>query len=158
MNEDKYLMWRACISIVHLDGKVTDEERAWAEERIENLPFLEEQRKQLLKDLNTPEEKTIELFEALKSPADKAFVLHMIRTIGHEDGEFSAEEKAAFKKIQSEIESRVDISEMEKKIIKMEEDSSRYSYEIHGAKAIVNRFSDWIAERRGDVDKDPIEK
>lgn len=144
MNEDKYLMWRACISIVHLDGKVTEEERAWAEERIENLPFLDEQRKQLLKDLNTPEENTVALFDDLKSPSDKAFVLHMIRTVGHQDGDFSEEEKATFKKIQDEIEKRVDVKALEKKIVDMEEESSRYSYRIHGVKAYFHRLEDLI--------------
>ena len=67
---------------------------------------LDEQRKQLSKDLNTPEATTLELFEEIKSPADKAFVLHMIRTIGHSDGDFSGEEKAAFQKIQAEISAR----------------------------------------------------
>ena len=114
MDENKFLMWRACFAILNLDGPASDEERTWAENLIFDQSFSPEQEKQLQNDLYD-QNKFDAIFDQLTSPADKSYVLHMVRTLGNIDGHYSESEKAAFQRVQDKINASIDIADIKKK-------------------------------------------
>ena len=125
MNESKYYMWRAGFSTIHFDQNVAKEERQWALEKISTLKFSEEQKKQLTLDIETPQ-KFDDLFNKISSPADRAFVLHLIRTVGHLDGEYSHLERQEFKRVEKLIMENVDADQAFKDALeRIEKDNSR---------------------------------
>ena len=100
MSVSKFNMWRSCVAVVHLDNKVTTEERKWIEEKIQKLPLTNEQRLALKSDLETP----MNFEEAITKITDKkdlAFLLNTLRVIGYLDKVFSELERQSFNKLES---------------------------------------------------------
>jgi hypothetical protein len=120
MDENKFLMWRACFAILKLDGQVSDEEKTWAENLIFDQSFSPEQERQLQNDLYGQDQFDA-IFDQITSPADKSYVLHMVRTLGNIDGHYSESEKAAFKRVQDKINASIDIADIKKKADEMVE-------------------------------------
>ena len=111
MSESKFNMWRACVSIVHLDSVVTSEERKWVEEKILKLPLTIDQAAILKADLAKP----LNFEEAFKKVTDKsdlAFVLNTLRVVGHLDKNFSTTEKESFNKLEKIILANLDLKAM----------------------------------------------
>jgi hypothetical protein len=136
LTESKFAMWRACMAVIHLDGKVTAEEKAWAEGKINNIPFSEDQKNILISDL----EGAIELSGVIANVTDKkdkAFLLHMVRTIGFLDGDFSASEKRAFQKLEGAILNNLDLKSIHAEITQMEKES----YELDTVYKQMNEHS-----------------
>lgn len=143
MNEDKFLMWKLALSVIHFDGKVTEEEKSWFEKKIVELDnnkllnFTDEQVDILRKTLETPVENFVAEFENLKNPANASFLLHMIRTISHADGEFSPEEKEMFSKIETAISLGIDYKEVTDKIEQIQAETEKEM----GEEKVYNRHS-----------------
>ena len=102
VNDSKFNMWRACIAAVHLDNKVTNEERKWVEEKIQKLPLTPSQR-DILKDDLEHGKKFEEAYQKITDKVDLAFLLNTLRVIGYLDKDFSAVENANFKKLEAII-------------------------------------------------------
>lgn len=122
MDDERFLMWRACFAIVKLDGVVTKEEETWAENALFDQPFSDEQKETLRNDLRNENDFDV-LYEKLNKPTQRSWILHMVRTLGNIDGDFSSDEKAAFKRVEDKILSSLDISKIEENVKKMEERS-----------------------------------
>lgn len=122
MTEDRFLMWRACFAILHLDGVVTEEEENWAENVLFDQPFSEEQKEQLRADLKN-QNNFDELFDKLQQPQQKAWILHMVRTLGNIDSDYDEKERTAFKRVEDKIVSNLDIRAIKKDIQEMEDRS-----------------------------------
>ena len=122
VNESKFNMWRATMAIIYLDGKVSSEEKDWAESKIASLPFSDEQRKIIHGDL-TKGLKIESVLSLITHKPDVAFLLHLIRTIGHIDGCFDKREQDAFEKLEQEITKGLDLVSIEEEIRSMEEQS-----------------------------------
>lgn len=122
INDSKFNMWRACMAIIHVDGSVSKEENDWAQSKIESLPFSQEQREIITNDLASGLNADSVISKITHKP-DLAFLLHLVRTIGHMDGCFSDSEKAAFKELENKILPNVDLGSLEKEINQMEERS-----------------------------------
>jgi hypothetical protein len=122
LTESKFAMWRACMGVVHLDGKVTPEEQKWAKDKMDFIPFSDEQKNILLGDLQGGLELS-NVISQVTDRKDKIFLLHMVRTIGHLDGDFSSSEKKAFQKLEEVILANLDLGAIESEIAAMEKES-----------------------------------
>lgn len=127
MDEQKFLMWRTCFAILRLDGVVTKEEMNWADTVIFDEDFTDKQVKVLKEDLQNNGQFD-ELFSQLKLPHQKAFVLHMVRTLGNIDEDYSEDERLAFKRVEKLVLQNVDLNEIKTEIKEMEDAS--YTAEV----------------------------
>lgn len=148
VNDSKFNMWRACMAVIHVDGSVSKEEEKWAESKIVDLPFNDQQRKVIHRDLADGLDIETVLPSITHKP-DVAFLLHLIRTIGHMDGCFDKHEKEVFQKLEKKILSGLDLSTIEKEITLMEERSYEPSREENLNKhsvfeGIINNFRWWL--------------
>lgn len=129
MNEEKYKLWRLALSTIHLDGKVTAEEKNWFDKSIKNLEqnkvlnFSDEQISELNDILLTPVDNFIEEFNNLSKPADCAFVLHLLRVVSYLDAEFSEDEKQMYKTLEQACLKGVDVQAIDAETTKMENES-----------------------------------
>ncbi|MFT6069931.1 MAG: uncharacterized membrane protein YebE (DUF533 family) [Bacteriovoracaceae bacterium] len=148
VNDSKFNMWRASMAVIYLDGKVTKEEEAWAESKINELPFSDAQREIIRNDLKSGLSIDTVLPLITHKP-DIAFLLHLIRTIGHIDGCYDASEKEAFQKLEQRIMKGLDVESLEKQVRTMEEQSYiPKKEEIANKNSIImrtiNNFKWWL--------------
>ena len=122
INQSKFSMWRACISVVHLDGQLTTGEEHWVKDKIKSLPLSDEQRATLEKDLSHGLNFD-EVIQDISEPKDKAFLLHLVRVISYLDGDFSSDEKAAYLKLEKAVLSRLDLAQFERQAKEIEDAS-----------------------------------
>ena len=115
MTESKFNMWRACVSAVHLDNKVTSEERAWVEEKIRLLPFSKEQKDIIAEDLKNGKNFEIS-FKKITDKIDLAFLLNTLRVISYLDKDFSEMEKINFKKLEEVVLKGINLKAIENEI------------------------------------------
>lgn len=123
VNDSKFNMWRATMAVIYLDGKVSSEEKTWAESKIADLPFSDEQRKIIHGDLSKGL-KIATVLPFITHKPDMAFLLHLMRTIGHIDGCYDEVERAEFKKLEGQILKGLDLVSLEKEIQTMEDESN----------------------------------
>ena len=114
MTNDKFQLWRLGLSIIHLDGRVDSEEITWFEEKLgvlkrnKLLGFSPEQITELESVLTKPVEDFFEEFKKIKKPADASFLLHLVRTVGHIDGDYDEHEENAYWKLENLIQEGID--------------------------------------------------
>lgn len=144
-NDSKFCMWRACIGIVWLDGKVTSEESQWVLDKVSNLAFTQEQRSILQKDL----EQNLDMKSVLSGITDKkdrAFLSHQIRVISHLDHDFSTIEKETLKKWNDLVLKGIDFDELNEEVEQIEKSyfSENHVYKNYNKNSIfeaaVNHF------------------
>lgn len=148
INDSKFNMWRGCMATIHADGSVSKEEKAWAEEKIESLPFSDEQRKIIHEDLSHGLDINT-IIPAITHKPDLAFLLHLIRTIGNLDGCFNENEKSVFNTLEKKIMSNLDLGAFEKEIQLMEDNSNLPKKEENFNKRsifenTINNFRWWL--------------
>lgn len=122
INSSKFHMWRGCIACIYLDGKVSDEERRFALERMQNLPLTPEQRKTIESDFINGC-KIENFLPHITEKADRAFLLHQLRVISHLDGFFSPEEKKAYAELEQKILSNIDLKKAKAEVESIEIES-----------------------------------
>ncbi|MBT5095774.1 MAG: hypothetical protein HOM21_16095, partial [Halobacteriovoraceae bacterium] len=94
-------------------------ERIWVSEKLANLKLTVDQKAILRSDFENGI--TIEsVVKEITEKKDLAFLLHMVRTIGHLDSDFSSEEKQAFQDLEAKITGNLDLAEISEQIEKME--------------------------------------
>ncbi len=129
MNKEKFKLWKLALSTIHIDGKVTSEEESWFYETVDSLEknkilnFSKEQIEELKQTLNSPVVKFEEEFRKLSSPADCAFLLHILRISSHLDNDFSEDERAMYDKLEKACLENVNIEVTKAKVLEMETES-----------------------------------
>ena len=92
VSESAFYMWRTLFALAHADDVVTDEELRFMAEALEDIPFSDEQRAVLNKDVT--EEKDIEeMFKQITDVRDQAAFFKFARVLVHIDGEYGKEEQ-----------------------------------------------------------------
>ena len=124
MNEDKFNLWRATFSLIHIDGKVTTEEANWYKDRLDSLPLSEEQKTTVMGDFMS-QRGIEELLDKVTDKGDRAFLLHQVRVVSHIDGHFSAEEKKFFKELEAQIMGNLNLEPLVSQIEEMEREDYR---------------------------------
>ena len=116
MKKDKFKMWKLALSTIHIDGKVTVEEKKWFNEKIQTLSknkllgFSADQIAELVEVIDTPPGNFISEFENINDPFEASFVLHILKIVSHVDGDLDESEDmlyenlaaAAMKKVKKE--------------------------------------------------------
>ena len=129
MNDDKFQLWRLALSCIHIDGKVTEQERVWFDQKISDLKknsilsFSSEQINELKQSLSKPLNDFEKEFDKISKPSDRAFLLHTLRVISHLDKDFSSEERALYTQLEQKVLKGVDVEAVEKITAEMEEQS-----------------------------------
>ncbi len=101
LSQSRFYMWRAVFAMAHVDGKVTDEEIAFAEQYLDRAPFSEEQVKVLRDDLHAP--KAVgEMLAQVSDTGDQADFFQFSQMLAWADGDYSAQEKALVDRMTSE--------------------------------------------------------
>ena len=118
----KFAMWRACIAVMHLDGRVSAHERDWMRDKLDTLPLSNDQKMTLINDLRGGANLD-NLVPFITEAKDRAFLLHLIRVIGHLDNDFSDAEKEAFNKLEQLVLARLNLDELQVQAQKFEDDS-----------------------------------
>lgn len=118
----KFAMWRACIATMHIDGEISARERDWMRDKIDSLPLSTDQKMTLINDLRGGAN-VDSLVPFITDNNDRAFLLHLMRVIGHLDGDFSEHEKAAFNRLQKLVLARLNLDEISTQAQKFEDDS-----------------------------------
>lgn len=96
-------MWRALVCLVHADHLVRDEERDFILDEISQMPFLPEEKRLLEEELQTPNDIDA-ILPTVTHPDDRAELLRLAMMLFWRDGEFSPEEQAMLKKLESYFE------------------------------------------------------
>lgn len=140
MTESKFQMWRACMAVIWVDKKISQEELKWAQEKINTLPFSQVQRATLEADLKNG----VEFYDACQGITDKidrAFLLHMIRVLGNLDKDYSIKEKEIYQALEAVVLKGLDLKEMTAKIEKMELDSYHENevYKTHNSQSLFEK-------------------
>lgn len=148
VNDSKFNMWRACMAVIHIDGSVSKEEEVWAESKITDLPFNDHQRKIIHRDL-ADGLKIETVLPSITHKPDLAFLLHLIRTVGHMDGCFDEKEKSIFQELEKKILGGLDLAPLEKEVQLMEQRSYLPKKEENLNKhsifeGIINNFRWWL--------------
>ena len=139
-NDSKFNMWRACVRAVWADGKVSQEERACVEKKINSLPFTPDQRELLAEDLEGKGE-FHEVAAKITDKKDRAFLAHQIRVIGNLDEEFSKEEQGLYQIWHDLVMKGVDLEELEA-VIAADEKASYHEdevYKVHNKHSLFER-------------------
>lgn len=122
INSSKISMWRACISVVHLDGRLSTDEDHWVKQKIQSLPLSSEQKAILEGDLANGLDFD-KVIQNITEPKDKAFLLHLVRVISYLDGDFSSDEKQAYAKLEKIVLGRLDLAKFEEQAQAIEDAS-----------------------------------
>lgn len=122
INSSKFSMWRACISVVHLDGRLSTDEDYWVKQKIQSLPLSNEQKATLEGDLANGLDFD-KVIQNITEPKDKAFLLHLVRVISYLDGDFSSDEKQAYAKLEKIVLGRLDLAKFEEQAQAIEDAS-----------------------------------
>ena len=122
MNESKFLMWKLGLSAIHFDGKVTEEETNWFNNKIRQLDknkilgFSDDQINELKSVLSHPVDNYLDEFKKLTKPSDASFVLHILTMIANVDRDYSQEEKEKYEMLKQACLEGVDQSSLDKQI------------------------------------------
>lgn len=136
MDSSKFNMWRALFAFCHIDHKLAAQEEKWMIEKAEHLPFSEEQKALLLKDVKSPPDLN-SIIPAVTKPSDRSFLLDQMRVLSRIDGSFSAEEKQKIEEYRSAILAKVNLNELEEKVA----DDERESYSDDEIYKVDNKHS-----------------
>ena len=111
MDNSKFHMWRGTICAANIDNKITSEELQWLEDRFKKLSFDDDQKKQILMDLESPP-KLDEIIPHITVPADRSMLLHFAKIIFHKDGELDSNEEAFHEEFTQKIMSGLDLEKI----------------------------------------------
>lgn len=128
-NDSKFNMWRACIGVIWIDGKIDEKEEKWIKDKIKNLQFTDEQRSILESDLKG----NINLSSVLSKITDKkdrAFLAHQIRVIAHLDKDLCERERKLLDNWRQIVLKGVDLDLMNE-IIAEDEKASYHEDEVY---------------------------
>ena len=159
VSESKFNMWRACVAIIHADGKVDPAEQKWFNERIDFGGFSEEQRSALKEDMQTGVSFS-DVIGKVTEKKDRAFLLSQVRVISNLDHDFSDVEKNIYHDLEKDVLADVDVDHMEEVIADMEQQSFKEdeNYKNHNKNSwmewMFNSFTSWYPDEDHFVKKD----
>ncbi len=91
-------------------------------DKLDTLPLSNDQKMTLINDLRGGANLD-NLVPFITEAKDRAFLLHLIRVIGHLDNDFSEAEKEAFAKLEQLVLARLNLEEIQTQAQKFEDDS-----------------------------------
>lgn len=108
LTPSRFAMWRAIVAMCHADGVVRTEERSFIKRFYDIVPFSEEQRDTLARELETPV--VIEdILPSVSDAHDRAELLFFARMLFWSDGDFDEQENRILEMIRQDALNRVDL-------------------------------------------------
>lgn len=98
ISESRFNMWRAVVSMIHADGVVMPQEINCVLEYTRDIPFSEEQRRVIERDISLPQP-VRELFARITSPRDREYFFHLARAVSWSDGDLDEREEALLREL-----------------------------------------------------------
>ncbi|PZO89114.1 MAG: hypothetical protein DI626_00170 [Micavibrio aeruginosavorus] len=98
VGESRFNMWRAVVSMIHVDGVVTPHEVNCIIEFTRDIPFSDEQRRIIDADISSPQ-MVKDLFAAISSPRDREYFFHLARAVSWSDGDLDEKEEALLREL-----------------------------------------------------------
>ena len=137
----QFYMWRACVAFMHLDKKISVEERKWIAEKVNHLNLTTEQRRFLESDVEK-DSNFDEIYKKITEKKDLAFLVNTIRVVGYLDKDFSETERASFKRLEAIVMAGVDLKAIseEMKIFERESYHEDEVYKVKNTSSIFEAF------------------
>jgi uncharacterized membrane protein YebE (DUF533 family) len=104
-------MWRTLFALTHVDGDVSDEEVRFVAEVLEDVPFNNEQRAILNRDIHEKQDPAA-LFEKVIDAKDKADFFTLAREIVQADGDYGRAEQDIILALQKRQIAEVDLDSL----------------------------------------------
>jgi uncharacterized membrane protein YebE (DUF533 family) len=101
ITDSRFHMWRAVFAMAHVDGKITTEEREFAQKYLTNAPFSEPQKEQLARDLDQPQN-VGEMLMHVTEMEDQADFFQFSHMLAWKDGEYAPQEHNLIERFNSE--------------------------------------------------------
>lgn len=99
LTESQFYMWRTLFALAHADQVVTKEEVRFMAEALEDVPFSEEQKAILKKDIKSPQD-IIAMFSGVTDAQDQARFFKFAHDLVWADGDFGKAEQEILLKLQ----------------------------------------------------------
>jgi len=110
--ESRFFMWRAIFAMAHADHVVTDDERAFMENYLNNVPFSPVQKDILREDMAAPQNAG-EMFSLITEPEDRGTFFQFARELVWCDGDLAAQEEVIKECLQSGHMAGLNVSRLE---------------------------------------------
>lgn len=105
-------MWRAVFAMAHADHKVTDEEKAFMEGYLENVPFSDGQKSVLNLDMVEAQD-VAAMFAEIINPEDRGQFFQFARELAWCDGDYNEQEQHIKDKLKALQMDDLDLSALE---------------------------------------------
>lgn len=114
VNDSRLNMFRCCIALIWIDGKVAPEEKEWAETIISRNNFSDRQRRQLQYDLCT-RVKFEDVYPGVTDHKNKVYLSYLLNIIANKDGVYTEEELDLLAKVKEDLVKGIDFSKIDDK-------------------------------------------
>jgi uncharacterized membrane protein YebE (DUF533 family) len=111
ITDSQFYMWRTLFAMAHADGVVTNEEIRFMVEAMEDIPFNDDQKKELSADIKTPQD-AVKMFEKISDVRDQARFFQYARDIVHADGDYGKAEQELLLKLKKVHLQRADVDKL----------------------------------------------
>ncbi|GJL85294.1 MAG: hypothetical protein DHS20C02_10690 [Micavibrio sp.] len=112
VSQCRFYMWRTVVALAHADHVVTQEERDFIENYLNNVPFSDEQKETLRADLEHAQD-VDEMFDEITEASDRAEFFEFARMMVWCDGNYDAQEEKLFEYLKDSQMSRVNMGAMQ---------------------------------------------
>jgi uncharacterized membrane protein YebE (DUF533 family) len=121
MDESKFQLWRASFAFCFLDGILDEKEKLWIQDKMTSLPFNENQKQQLLKELKNPPA-LVNILPLITKPADRGFLINHIRFLASLDKVITKQEKAKIENLLQQVFKQIDEAQLMNQLSAWEKD------------------------------------
>lgn len=101
ITDSRFHMWRAVFAMAHVDGRITPEERGFAQKYLANAPFSKPQKDVLLGDLDRPQN-VGEMLMHVTDMSDQSDFFQFSHMLAWKDGDYSAQEQSLIERLNNE--------------------------------------------------------
>ena len=100
ISDSAFYMWRTVFALAHIDGVVTDEEKKFMRDTLEEVNFSLEQKEELENDIHTPHDPAI-LYKKISQPKHKQQFFQYAKTMVWIDGDFADDERQVLERLKT---------------------------------------------------------
>jgi uncharacterized membrane protein YebE (DUF533 family) len=99
VDDSRFTMWRAVITIIHADGVVTPHELSFLNDYLKEMNLTDEQRRIVAEDLKAPQD-TVKMFKEITNVQDKRDFFMLARAVSWCDGDLDRQEDLIIRKLE----------------------------------------------------------
>ena len=115
VSHSRYTMFRCMLAIAHADGILDEAEIGYFEGFMNRVPFSDDQRDQLEKDMVEAQD-VFNLFREINDPQYRSQVLYFCRLMAYRDGVLDPSEEAILKKLHVQTSDGLDMEQIKEQV------------------------------------------